>query len=217
MIIMFTQAKKILIISAHADDMEIGCGSTVCKLIKDGKEIYQVILSLNLKGLSPGKFTAEDIKQEVYASAKILGLKKQNIFFENFENRIFPSKRQEILDTLIKYKKQIKPDVVFTMALDDMHQDHSTVAQESFRAFKDCNLLSYGYDWNRLSKEADFYNVLSETELNRKIKAVQCYKSQQDGRFYFSPEYIRSWAISRGVEIKEKYAEAFSIIRLINR
>lgn len=213
---MFNKAKKILIISAHADDMEIGCGGTVSKLLKDGKEVHHLILSFNMKG-SSGEYTESEIREEVHNSAKVLGLSQSNIYFEMFENRIFPEHRQEILDTLWKYRRLINPDVVFTMALDDMHQDHVTVAQESFRAFKDCNLLSYGFDWNRLNKTADFYSVLSEEELNKKIEAVLCYKSQQDGRAYFSSEYIRSWAISRGVEIKEKYAEAFNIIRLIDR
>lgn len=213
---MFNKAKKILIISAHADDMEIGCGGTVYKLIKEGKDVYQVVLSFNLKGASK-KFKEADIRREVYESAKILGLKKENTFFEKFENRVFPEHRQKILDTLWKYRNKINPDVVFTMALDDMHQDHVTVAQESFRAFKDINLISYGYDWNRINKEVDFYTVLSEEELNKKIEAVMCYKSQETGRAYFSAEYIKSWAIARGVEIKERYAETFNIIRLINR
>ncbi|OHA58431.1 MAG: hypothetical protein A2571_01475 [Candidatus Vogelbacteria bacterium RIFOXYD1_FULL_44_32] len=213
---MFSQAKKVLIISAHADDMEIGCGGTVQKLLKEGKDVYQLILSLNMKGASD-KFSEDQIRAEVYASAKVLGLPQENIFFERFENRVFPEHRQEILDTLWVYHRKLNPDVVFTMALDDMHQDHVTVAVESFRAFKECTLLSYGYDWNRLNKTADFYNVLSEEELTKKITAVQCYQSQQDGRAYFSPEYIRSWAIARGVEIKERYAEAFNIIRFIVR
>lgn len=213
---MFHQAKKVLIVSAHADDMEIGCGGTVHRLLKEGKEVYQLILSLNLKGVPKG-FTPEDIIKEVHASAKVLGLKKENIFIEQFENRVFPSYRQPILDTLWKYRRKLKPDIVLTMSLDDMHQDHVIVAQESFRAFKECNIVSYGYDWNRLNKMADFYSVLSEKELDKKIKAIGCYKSQQDGRPYFSPEYIKAWAITRGVEIKERYAEAFDVIRLISR
>jgi LmbE family N-acetylglucosaminyl deacetylase len=213
---MFTKAKKILIVCAHADDMELGCGGTVNKLLEAGKDVYQLILSFNLKGTA-SKFTADDIRQEVYQSAKILGLKKQNIFMEKYENRVFPSYRQPILDTLWNYRRKINPDVVFTMSLDDMHQDHVTVAQESFRAFKECNLLSYGYDWNRLNKTADFYSVLSQKNLDRKIKAVSCYKSQGEGRPYFSVEYIKSWAITRGVEIKERYAESFDVIRLISQ
>lgn len=213
---MFAKAKRILIVSAHADDMEIGCGGTVHKLLKEGKEIYQLVLSFNLKG-TPVGVTAETIKREVYSGAKILGLKKENIFIENFENRTFPEHRQKILDTLWQYRRKLNPDVVFTQSLDDMHQDHATIAQESFRAFKECNLFCYGYDWNRLHKSADFYSVLSERDLEKKIKAIQCYKSQDIGRSYFDPEYIRAWAITRGVEIKERYAEAFDVIRLISK
>lgn len=213
---MFTRAQKILIISAHADDMEIGCGATVHKLAKQEKEIYSLILSLNMKGASAA-FTKENITAEVHKSASILGLKKENIFIENFENRIFPRQRQEILDCLWEYNRKLNPDVVFTSALDDMHQDHVIVAQESFRAFKHTNLLSYGFDWNRLEKAVDFYSVISEEDLQKKIEATLSYKSQADGRSYFSEEYIRSWAIARGVEIKERYAEAFQNIRLISR
>ena len=103
------------------------------------------------------------------------------------------------------------------MALDDMHQDHVTLAEESFRAFKDCNLMSYGFDWNRRNKHTNFYSILSEENLEKKVEAVMCYKSQADGRDYFSREYIRSLALTRGIEIKEKRAEAFDIIRLISR
>lgn len=213
---MFSAAKRILVVCAHADDMEIGCGGTIHRLLGQDKDIYQLILSLNLKG-SSSKFSAEEVTEEVYNSAKILGFKRENVFVEKFENRVFPAHRQEILDTLCVYRRKINPDLVFTMCLDDMHQDHITVAQESLRAFKECNILSYGYDWNRLDKRADFYSVLSETDLQKKIKAVGCYKSQNSGRPYFSPEYIRAWALTRGVEIKEKYAEAFDVVRLISR
>ncbi len=213
---MLHSAQKVLIVSAHADDMELGCGGTVYKLLQEGKDVHHVILSYNLKGAS-SKFSADEVEKEVYASAQVLGLKKENIYIEKFENRIFPAHRQEILDTLWKYRKSVQPDLVFTGALDDMHQDHVVVAEESFRAFKDCNIISYGFDWNRIDKHVDFYSVLSEEALRKKIAAAQCYTSQVEGRAYFSEEYIRSWAITRGVEIKERYAEAFDVVRLVSR
>lgn len=213
---MFSNAKKILVISAHGDDLEIGCGGTVHKLAKQGKEIFSLILSVNLKGKSSA-FKREDVIAEIHKSGAILGIPKDHIFIENFENRVFPENRQKILDALWDHKRKINPDVVFTAALDDMHQDHVTVAEESFRAFKDQNLISYGFDWNRLEKGVDFYSVISEEDLKKKIEAALSYKSQATDRPYFSEEYIRSWAIARGVEIKERYAEAFQNIRLISR
>lgn len=213
---MLSDAKKILVISAHADDMELACGGTVYKLTQEGKDVYHLILSYNLKGAS-SKFSAEEVQEELYASAKILGLKKENIFIEKFENRVFPEHRQEILDTLWNYRRKINPDLVFTGTLDDMHQDHVVLAQESFRAFKDSNIISYGFDWNRINKEVDFYSILSEEALQKKIQAALCYNSQIEGRAYFDPEYIKSWAITRGVEVKERYAEAFNVVRLVAR
>ena len=62
---MFNDVNKILVIGAHADDMEIGCGGTVHKLIQQGKEVYLLTLSFNLKGMS-SSFSEGQIKEEVY-------------------------------------------------------------------------------------------------------------------------------------------------------
>ncbi len=211
---MFTKIKKVLVLSAHADDMELGCGGTVHRLIQEGKEVYSLVMSLNKKGLA-SKFSEQEIVDECMRSASVLGIDKENIFIEKFENRIFPEQRQAILDTIIHYRDKIKPDLVITGSLDDMHQDHVVLAHESFRAFKDYNLISYGFDWNRLNKKADFYFVISEENLQAKIQAVMSYQSQVAGRDYFSENYIRSWAVVRGVEVKQKYAESFQIVRLV--
>lgn len=208
--------KKILIISAHADDMEFGCGATVNKLSDNGVEIFSLVLSLNQKGLS-SSFDAQSIKKEVVSSSEILGIKKENVFIENFENRVFSRDRQKILDVLCDFYRKLKPDLVITTSMDDMHQDHGVAAKESFRAFKQCNILSYGFDWNRIKNHVNMYSVVSEKNIKNKIKALEQYKSQQAGRNYFSPDYIRSLALVRGTEIKEEFAETFEVIRLIDR
>lgn len=213
---MLKNVKKILTISAHADDMELGCGASINKWAEEGIEIFNLILSLNQKGLAE-KYTREEITKEVMASATILGIPVKNVFIENFENRIFPEQRQLILDCLWNYRRKLDPDLVITGSLEDIHQDHITVAQESFRAFKEHNIMSYGFDWNRINKTVNYYSVISEENLKKKIAAVMAYKSQHDGRQnYFSEDFMRAWAITRGVEIKTPLAEAFSIIRLIS-
>jgi len=210
----FQETKRVLVISAHADDMEFGCGATINKLIERGAEIYSLVLSLNQKGV-PTKFSTDDIKEEIYQSGKILGLKRKNIFIESFENRVFYLKRQEILDLLWQYRRKLKPNLIFTLSLDDMHQDHSIVAKESFRAFKECDILSYGFDWNKIKNRVNMYSIISKKNLEKKIMAIQSYQSQMDHRKYFSADYIRSLAIVRGTEIKENYAETFEVNRLI--
>ena len=55
---------------------------------------------------------------------------------------------------------------------------------------------------------------LKEKHLLKKVKALSCYKSQSD-RFYMSGDFIKSLAITRGVQINKQYAEAFEVIRWI--
>ena len=54
------------------------------------------------------------MKKEVEKATAVLGIKKKNLMLFDFEVRHFPASRQEILDTLIRIKEKVKPDLVFT-------------------------------------------------------------------------------------------------------
>jgi LmbE family N-acetylglucosaminyl deacetylase len=207
--------KKILVINAHADDMEFGCGATIAKLIKEGKEVYNLVLSLRKKTV-PKDFPKENLIKETIDASKIIGLKKENNIIKDYENRIFPAIRQEILDEIYSQAKKIRPDLVFTTSLDDTHQDHRVVAEETFRALKHANIISYGFPWNAIFHRINFYSAVKKDHLVKKIKAIQCYRSQIRTRVYFRPEYIKSLAITQGTNIKKKYAESFEVIRWID-
>ena len=99
-------------------------------------------------------------------------------------------------------------------SLNDIHQDHSTIAEEGLRAFKQTRILGYELIWNNLSFNTTSFSILEERHIEKKISALNEYKSQQ-GRSYIDREFIKSLAISRGVQIGHKYAEAFEVIRWI--
>ncbi len=65
--------------------------------------------------------------------------------------REFPKFRQEILDALIRLRKKIQPDMVFTPSRYDTHQDHKTTVEETMRAFKQCTILGYEQPWNNIT------------------------------------------------------------------
>ena len=94
------------------------------------------------------------------------------------------------------------------------HQDHTTIANEGLRAFKKTSILGYELPWNNLTFTTQSFISLSEENLAAKLKALDCYNSQK-GRDYTSDEYIRSLAITRGIQIGIKYAETFEVIRWI--
>ena len=114
----------------------------------------------------------------------------------------------------MKLKASIQPDIVFIPALTDVHQDHYTIAQEGFRAFKFSSLLSYELPWNNLSFNTACFMKLEEKHILKKIEAVNQYKSQAH-RPYANEELIRSLVRTRGVQINTHYAECFEVIRWI--
>ena len=103
--------------------------------------------------------------------------------------------------------------MVFLPSVNDTHQDHNTIAHEGFRAFKGTT-MAYEVPWNNLQFSTNCFIVLSESHLKLKIDALNKYVSQKH-RNYASPEFIRSLAITRGVQIGEKYAESFEVIRCL--
>ena len=57
--------------------------------------------------------------------------------------------------------------------------------------------------------------MLNENHIKLKINALDKYKSQKH-RTYANEEFIRSLARTRGVQIGQKYAEAFEVVRTVN-
>ena len=99
-------------------------------------------------------------------------------------------------------------------SLNDIHQDHATVAAEGLRAFKKKTILCYELPWNNLNFTNSCFVRFGEEELDKKIGAMNCYNSQK-GRGYASGEFIRSLAVTRGTQIGGGLAEVFEVLRLV--
>ena len=202
--------KKILVLAPHTDDLEFGCGGTVHKLSKKN-EIFSAAFSACMQSVRKN-FPEDILISEVKKASKILGIKKQNLYLSDFEVRTFNYRRQEILETILDLKKNIDPDIVFIPSLRDLHQDHSTIANEALRAFKFCSLLSYELPWNNLNFNTNAFVTLSQKNIQKKIESIKVYKSQSH-KSYSKPEFIMSLALTRGVQINTKYAECFEVLR----
>jgi LmbE family N-acetylglucosaminyl deacetylase len=205
--------KKILVLAPHTDDLEFGCAGTVSKLIESGNEVWCAAFSACQQSVRK-EFPPDILITEIKAASKILGIKPENLILFDYNVRTFNFHRQELLDDILKLKANIQPDIVFIPALTDVHQDHYTIAQEGFRAFKFSSLLSYELPWNNLSFNTACFMKLEEKHILKKIEAVNQYRSQAH-RPYANEEFIRSLARTRGVQINTHYAECFEVIRWI--
>jgi LmbE family N-acetylglucosaminyl deacetylase len=206
--------KKILIISPHTDDGELGCGGAISKFSRNNIELYYAAFSTCRKSLPQG-LPPDTLIKECNAAIQVLGIAKSNLELFDFDVREFPSKRQEILEELINLNKKIQPDLVFIPSASDMHQDHKVIHEEALRAFKYCSLLGYELPWNQSHFNTGMFIRFEQYDMERKIQAIACYHSQSH-RNYTSGEFIRSLAIVRGVQCQSQFAEAFEVYRLID-
>lgn len=209
---MIQNCDNVLVLAPHTDDGELGLGGTINRLITEGKNVTYIAFSTAEESVPEG-FPKDILKTEVRNATAKLGIKPENLIIYNYQVRKLNYVRQEILEELIKIRKREKYDLVFIPSLHDIHQDHTTIAQEGLRAFKNITILGYELIWNNLSFDTQCFVRLTKEDIKAKIMALKEYHSQGK-RDYLSDEFIYSWAKARGVQVGSEYAEAFEVVRL---
>ena len=195
--------ENILALSPHTDDVEIGCGGTLRKFQEKGNNIRVIAFSW---------CKLEELKQEISVSTKILGI--DNLDILDFPHRNFFLKRQEILDILYNIASNTKVDLVLVPSTRDLHQDHQVICSEALRAFKNSTIWGYEMPWNNIIFQTNCFVKLSQENIQKKIEALSCYKSQKH-RIYFQEDFQWSIARTRGTQIGTEFAEAFELIKLV--
>jgi LmbE family N-acetylglucosaminyl deacetylase len=205
--------ERVLVLAPHTDDGEFGCGGSIAKFIEEGKEVYYVAFSTAEKSLPEG-WPKNILEVEVKEATKRMGIPSSHLLIYKYEVRKLNYIRQEILEELVKIKKDVKPDLVFLPSSNDLHQDHTTVATEGIRAFKQISILGYELPWNNITFHTQVFIKLKEAYVQKKIYALKAYNSQSH-RDYAAEDFIWSWAKTRGTQIGTKYAETFEITRWV--
>ena len=204
---------RVLVLSPHTDDGELGCGGTIAKLIMEECDLYYAAFSICEKSVPKG-LPENILETEMTQATRMLGIKASNILIHRYPVREFPKYRQNILENLVTIKQQLDPDLVLLPSGHDIHQDHATIFQEGIRAFKHTNIAGYELPWNNLSFHATLFVCLEEQYISKKVAAIQKYKSQQK-KPYTNEEFIKSLARIRGGQLGTSYAEAFEVTRWI--
>lgn len=202
---------KILCLGAHADDIEIGCGGTLLKLINDirGTQFYWVVFSGDCK-------RAEEAKKS--ANIFLNGADSKTIIINAFQESYFPFFGSKIKDFFEKLKRDFCPDLVFTHYGNDAHQDHRLISQLTWNTFRDNFILEYEipkYDGDLGNPNLYFY--LNERVVQSKIKCIcEVFQSQSE-KSWFGEDTFKSILRIRGMESNSpsKYAEAFYCRKII--
>jgi LmbE family N-acetylglucosaminyl deacetylase len=202
--------KRVCFIGAHPDDIELGAGALIAQ-IADQTDIRCVTLSDNQKNPD-----LHHLVEEHYASMAALGVPKEKVILGQFETRLFPHYRQEILEYMIQLNKDFKPDIVFVHTRADIHQDHGTITEEALRAFRGTTVLGFDVIRSSYGFFPNFLIEVSESDVEKKINALNQYTTYAS-RYYFNAELTRATLVRYGAIAERPYAEGFDILRVIGK
>jgi LmbE family N-acetylglucosaminyl deacetylase len=197
---------RILLLGAHADDIEIGCGGAVLRLLAEhpGAEVRYVVFSAT---------PARADEARAAAAALTEGAAHATIDVHDFRDSFFPWDRPvRLKETMSELRKVFDPDVVFTHHRADLHQDHATVAQLSWNAFRDHLILEYEIPkYEGDLGHPNVYVPLDEATARSKVDLILRHYATQAGKGWFRAETFEAVLRLRGIECNAPsgWAEAF--------
>lgn len=202
---------RLLLIGAHSDDLEIGCGGTILEWISkySQAEITWVVLS------APGLRSSEARES---ANAMLQGAKRTNLIIRDFRDGYLPAQFEAAKNLFEELKASERPDVIFTHRLDDRHQDHRLAAELTWQTFRDHLVLEYEIPkYEGDLGQPNFFVPLSASAAKRKIDHLKHHFGSQSLKGWFRPEIFSGLMQLRGIECRSEsgYAEAFHVRKCI--
>jgi LmbE family N-acetylglucosaminyl deacetylase len=199
------KAFKILCLGAHSDDIEIGCGGTMLRILEEYENVE--VLWIVFSATHDRKEEAEQSAHEFLANAR-----QREIRIEGFRDGFFPYIGEQIKEYFEKLKIQVNPDLIFAPCRDDLHQDHRAISELTWNTFRDHLILEYEivkYDGD-LGRPNFYINLDKEVCLKKINIILKTFKSQMT-RNWFTSDAFMSIMRLRGIETSAtvNFAEAF--------
>jgi LmbE family N-acetylglucosaminyl deacetylase len=198
-------ARRILLLGAHADDIEIGCGGTVLRLAAERSdlEITWVVFSATPERLAEARASA---------TAFLAGVPRVTVVVRDYRDGYLPWSGASIKDELEALKREFVPDLIFTHYRGDLHQDHRLISELTWNTWRNQLILEYEipkFDGDLGSP--NFFSALPRATLQRKIDLLLQHFASQAGKQWFTADLFQAMARIRGMECvaPESLAEAF--------
>jgi LmbE family N-acetylglucosaminyl deacetylase len=185
---------KVLCLAAHSDDIEIGAGGTILKLLKDhpGAEFHWVV------------FSAKGVRRkeaEASANAFLAGAAAKTVILHEFRDGYFPFVGDKIKDAFESLKGTPDPDLVLTHYRADLHQDHRLISDLTWNTFRDH--LIWEYEIPKYDGDLGTPNVyvhLDQPLWTTKVRYLQeHFRSQADNQWFTETTFL-ALARLRGIE-----------------
>ncbi len=197
--------RRVLALGAHADDIEIGCGGTLLRLLDehDDLEVTWVVFCSTPERAGEAGRSAERF---------LVGAGRKRIVVHSFRDGFLPTEAARAKEQFEVLKGEVSPDLILTHYREDRHQDHRTVSELTWNTWRNHLILEFEipkYDGDFGSP--NLFVPLSPSTLERKIELVVQGFPSQVGKAWFTPDLFQAVARIRGMECAapDRFAEAF--------
>jgi len=203
---------QVLCLGAHPDDIEIGCGGTILRLLAEhpGSACRCVVLS--------GAGGVREREAHDAAARFLAGAREHSVSVAALRDGHFPAALTALKELLEGVRGGFAPDVVFTHYRDDRHQDHRAVSDVTWQTFRDHLVLEYEVPkWDGDLGTPNCYVELPEAVRRRKVELLLAAFPSQRAKRWFSEETFAALSRLRGIECGagEGHAEAFYARKLL--
>ena len=203
-------ACRVLLLGAHADDIEIGCGGTILTWL-DGcpdLDVHWVVFA-----------TEGEREREARSSARqfLRAARRATVVTKSFKDGFLPYVGAEIKGVFEDLSRKVSPDVIFTHHREDRHQDHRVISELTWNTFRDHLILEYEipkYDGDLGSPNC--FTALDKTTCRRKVAYLRSAFKTQAAKPWFASETFLGLMRLRGMESRSAYgyAEGFYVRKL---
>lgn len=222
--------RKVIVISAHPDDETLGVGGTLLRHKSKGDEIFWLIVTSVSTDFGFSAERVESRQNEIEAVTNAFGFKK--VFQMGYPTMsLSSSSLKTLIPEISMIFTEVEPEIIYTLNRSDAHSDHRFL----FDAVAACT-KSFRYPY---IKQVLMYECISETEfapclpervfmpnyfvditdyLQEKIRILRIFDSELgDHPFPRSIKNVEALSIYRGASVGVEHAEAFQIIKFIDK
>jgi LmbE family N-acetylglucosaminyl deacetylase len=201
----------ILCLGAHCDDVEIGCGGTILRLLAERPRS-------TVRWVALSSTPAREAETRAAAGELLAGAARAEVVVEKFRDGYLPTLLGEVKDFFEETKRSFAPDVILTHRREDRHQDHRVVAELTWNTFRRHVILEYEIPKYEGDLGApNLFVPLSPEQARRKIDVLMRSFKSQAGHGWFRPETFEAVLRLRGIECNapDGLAEAFHVAKLV--
>ncbi|MBS3177506.1 MULTISPECIES: PIG-L deacetylase family protein [unclassified Pseudoclavibacter] len=201
------QPKRVLVVGAHPDDLELACGGTVASYVDGGHQVKVLVMSRGQRGGDPSARILE-----AHAGAAMLGV--DDVTVHDFPDTQLADANGSMIRAIESAIASFAPTVILTHSEHDHHQDHQAVHRAVVRAGRQASsiLCFESPSVTRQFNPSMFVDI--DAFIDVKVKAVQTHRDQA-GKPYMTSNRVRGIAAFRGAQAKCDHAEGFELVRYL--